>query len=60
MSETLVRLRYFVVVCLISSYYLVCNYGVIIINCSVDGWTLKLFVCTCVANVSVTSTCKAL
>ena len=33
MSETLVRLRYFVVtvVCLISSYYLVCYYGVIII-----------------------------
>ena len=26
MSETLVRLRYFVVVCLISSYYLVCGY----------------------------------
>ena len=26
MSETLVRLRYFVVVCLISSYYLVCYY----------------------------------
>ena len=31
MSETLVRLRYFVVVCLISSYYLVCYYCVILL-----------------------------
>ena len=31
MSETLVRLGYFAVVCLISSYYLVCYYGVILI-----------------------------
>ena len=30
MSETLVRLRYFAVVCLISSYYLVCYYHVCI------------------------------
>ena len=41
MSETLVRLRYFAIVCLISSYYLVCYYGVI---CPFNILLLLLFI----------------